>query len=322
MAIVGAIAIVCFIVYYISPYGRFVAGYSYSLYQWNSKDLYSSLKEYYISMKIHPVQDELRDRSDFILEQKTDVVSDHGSTYNSRYFTFNNTVKNFPVFVFNDEAPKAAASEQYCFHLWYKAPYSTSGKSIDKVYGSFADMLAQPQCLNGPTLTKHIWASTVPTTGGNFPLWKEHVNATGCMSDTCKHECQSANGEMDMKTGDCYSYDIIDQICATFYLEYINGKGVMEFSKGCYTDGEYAHYKKATRDKQYKMEYIPVYARSVYDPWVVSATQGFEHGADTSMFFYLGVVLMLVVLVLAVMCARLYTTIKKASAEEVAPVLP
>ena len=43
----------------------------------------------------------------------------------------------------------------------------------------------------------------------------------------------------------------------------------MEMAGGCYAGGEVAHYTPAKSNKQYKLEYIPIYVRSAYDPYVV-----------------------------------------------------
>ena len=68
MAVVCGIALISFLVYYLSPYGQFVSSWSYSLYMWNAKDLYTTLKEYYVSFKIGPVTDSYRNKLDYICE--------------------------------------------------------------------------------------------------------------------------------------------------------------------------------------------------------------------------------------------------------------
>ena len=71
------------------------------------------------------------------------------------------------------------------------------------------------------------------------------------------------------KTGNCFTYDIIDSICATFYIVSSGSTKYMEMAGGCYAGGEVAHYTPAKSNKQYKLEYIPIYVRSAYDPYVV-----------------------------------------------------
>jgi hypothetical protein len=74
--------------------------------------------------------DKLRDREMFILEYKTDASPEDRSTvfdedknffnYKQSYFWFNNTVKNFPEFGYDDISPLVNDSENFCLHVWYK----------------------------------------------------------------------------------------------------------------------------------------------------------------------------------------------------------
>ena len=97
----------------------------------------------------------------------------------------------------------------------------------------------------------------------------------------------------------------------------------MSYAKGCYADGKVAHYVPAVPGKMYKLEYVPLSIRSMYDPYVVyTRYTSTEDIADTQHFFCLSVICLVVSVLIGIYMLILYTGIKKASAEEVSPVLP
>ena len=51
--------------------------------------------------------------------------------YKQSYFWFNNSVKNFPEFVFDEVDPNVKDFETFCLHVWYKQP------SREKAYGQY-----------------------------------------------------------------------------------------------------------------------------------------------------------------------------------------
>lgn len=81
-----------------------------------------------LAFKILPVFDSLRNRDMFMLDYHSyplqDDVKDVGVrdyfNYKQSFFFFNNTVKNFPSFAFDDENPEVNESEYFCLHLWFK----------------------------------------------------------------------------------------------------------------------------------------------------------------------------------------------------------
>lgn len=83
-----------------------------------------------MSFKIMPVNDTLRNRDQFIFELQNQVntndkqyaPSESFYNYDQAYFWFNNTVRNFPPFAFDENTPEVGESEAFCIHLWWNPP--------------------------------------------------------------------------------------------------------------------------------------------------------------------------------------------------------
>lgn len=80
-----------------------------------------------MAFKIQPVYDELRGRDRIILESHEEVIPNDEvqtevmqyGTYQPYFFQFNNTVKSFPKFSYNNTTPDISESEFFCLHLEY-----------------------------------------------------------------------------------------------------------------------------------------------------------------------------------------------------------
>jgi hypothetical protein len=123
-----------------------------------------------------------------------------------------------------------------------------------------------------------MWnATTDPSTGLSFKLWKRIDLGFVCSNSTTSEGLQSCDEECDKLGGIlgkamvCHAYDIIDRICVKVNLEKtIDGKSdSLVFSGGCYNDVEYAHYTRAKPDVIYKFDHVPMEVRDVNDPYLV-----------------------------------------------------
>jgi hypothetical protein len=83
-----------------------------------------------MGFKINPEMDALRGRDVFTMEHKGYVNPEDKKSitwqdffaYNQSYFWFNNTVKQFPTFAYDDSTPDLQLSEDYCIHVWWNKP--------------------------------------------------------------------------------------------------------------------------------------------------------------------------------------------------------
>ena len=81
----------------------------------------------------------MRNKDQFIFEHRDSVNENDKSltttfnffNYKQSYFWYNNTVKNFPQFAYDEENPNIKDSENFCIHLWYN-PIQR-----EKAYGAF-----------------------------------------------------------------------------------------------------------------------------------------------------------------------------------------
>lgn len=121
-------AIVTFSVNFASPKGQNLRAYESKKYNWESKRLSEQMSDMQVGFKIMPVIDDLRNKEMYILEHKYQPLTQDmlaiGNTwfftFNQSYFWYNNTVKNFPPFQFDNETANPKESEHFCLHLWWE----------------------------------------------------------------------------------------------------------------------------------------------------------------------------------------------------------
>ena len=171
-----AAGIVLYVLFYVSPKGSSMRDYNTDLQEWTSNNLARKFGEMSFSYKILPVMDKLRDRDQFILDYRDKAnqrdierVDESGFfNYRQSYFWFNNSVKNFPEFAYDDEQAYVENSETFCLNVKYKQP------SREKAYGKYEELFGLPDCKNSHSKTKYVWDPKSPTTGLNFKIWKRY----------------------------------------------------------------------------------------------------------------------------------------------------
>jgi len=258
--------------------GKFDRDYYSDIYTWNKDRLAERMGQIEMSFKIMPIVDNLRNRDQFPMEHRG-IVNEEDKrlvqwsdffNYKQSYFWYNNTVKNFPTFAYDEETPEVQTSEQFCLHIWWNPP------KREKAYGMFEDVYGQPQCHNSGSQTKFIWKPEDPKTGLSFPLFKRVILNPACgESVSCNLACKEAGGRV-AKDGSCYAYDIISRLCVKVdLLVSEDGKfDALSLDEGCY-DGDVGFYTRALPDKLYKFDFVPVEVRSKYDPYTVWAQHGY-----------------------------------------------
>ncbi len=159
---------------FMSGRGKFDRDYYSNYYTWQSSRLAERMGQIEMSFKIMPIVDNLRNRDQFQMEHRG-IVNDEDKrlvqwsdffNYKQSYFWYNNTVKNFPTFAYDEETPEVQTSEEFCIHIWWNPP------KREKAYDLFEQVYGQPHCLNNGASTKFIWKPNDPTTGLSFPLFK------------------------------------------------------------------------------------------------------------------------------------------------------
>lgn len=201
-------------------------------------------------------------------------------------------------------------SEYSCLHLWYKA------KEREKKYGSYNNLVGQDTCLNHYNTTKYMWNSTDPTSGANFQAWKRYETDMGGTNTTYVTSCEETNGRMNTTTGICYTYEIVKRICVKIGIETSGTASIVQYEGGCYTDNAVGYYTWAKPDKQYKLEYVPVEVRSMYDPYVAWAESGYIAFDKKNPAFDFSTTFVAITMVFAVITFVLYIQAKGSSDEE------
>ena len=199
-------------------------------------------------------------------------------SYNQSYFWYNNTVKQFPQFAYDETTPDVQVSEQYCIHLWWKKP------SREKAYDLATDLYGLPTCLNNAKSTKFIWNVTDPTTGYSFPLWRRVVLTPEVKAGVTPTAACTALGGKYGKDGSCYAYDILNRVCIRVDIMTSGDGRFFELgaNNGCFSNGDVGYYVRAKPDKLYSFNYVPVEVRQTYDPYTVWASSGYTIEKDTS----------------------------------------
>lgn len=102
--------------------------YNSNLQAWNTENIPNKFSAMSFGFKIEPVVDALRSRDMFMFDYSVyanvEDVNVAGMkdffNYKQSFFVFNNTVRNFPNFAFDDNTPEFNESEYFCIHIWYK----------------------------------------------------------------------------------------------------------------------------------------------------------------------------------------------------------
>lgn len=94
----------------ISAGGRFFSSYYGDIQAWKTQGLAAKMGQVAVSFKINPMMDSLRNRDQFPMEHRGYVNSEDKIlitwkdffSYDQSYFWYNNTVKQFPNFAYDD----------------------------------------------------------------------------------------------------------------------------------------------------------------------------------------------------------------------------
>ena len=86
--------------------------------------------------------------------------------------------------------------------------------------------------------------------------------------------------------GVCYSYDILKSVCFKigYLLNYKTAEGQWQFRDGCYENGQYLKYERATPSKIYDFKNVDIEIRADYK---ISRTGMPEGHIDLSYFKWL-----------------------------------
>lgn len=234
--------------------------------------------------------------------------------YQSSYFFFNNTVGQFPQFIFDDASPVPSNynDEVFCMHLDWKV------KGVEKNYADFKQVLNQEDCVSGPGKTKLTFPENKISDGVNFKLWKQWMSANCKGDSSCEDECKSRNGVFD-SNGNCYAYQILDKVCASVgKVEGNEGEHHMALNTGCFADGSPGHYVWAKPSETYTFRYVPVYIRHMDDPYITIMQNDYDKGTDTSMFFTASLILTFIWFAIAIWLVIQYYKIQNMSPTEAA----
>ncbi|CDW71828.1 UNKNOWN [Stylonychia lemnae] len=316
-----AAGIALFLISFFSESGKFNRGYYANIYTWNRERLADRMSSVEISFKIMPTLDDLRNRDQFPMEHRSSanevdqqqVQWNEFFNYKQSYFWYNNTVKNFPQFHYEETQEDSNVSETFCVHLWWNLP-----RSEEKTFGLHHDVFGQPDCENSAQHTSYKWKANDPTTGQNFKLWKKVNLNLECSQEslTCKLECSQLGGVVG-KDGQCHAYDIVDRICLTLDIMLSEDRRSEELysNGGCY-DGHVAHYQRAQPDHLYKLDYVPVEVRSQNDPYVVWAQSNYKINEDTSKLQMTSYVLLIAAFFFGLLTCVSYQSSKAQSSSE------